>query len=140
MRRQHHPACVVCGHHAGLGADYRLAADGSIEATFDCSAALQGYPDRVHGGIITSLIDGAMTNCLFAYGVAAVTAELKVRFRQPTQLDRAATVRARLASRFPPLYRLTAEVVQDGSAVVTAEGAFVDLAALDGLPGQLPLA
>jgi acyl-coenzyme A thioesterase PaaI-like protein len=35
----------------------------------------------LHGGVISSILDGTMTNCLFAHGTVAVTAELRVRFR-----------------------------------------------------------
>jgi uncharacterized protein (TIGR00369 family) len=114
--------------------DFSLAEDGSVEATFDCASALQGYPDRLHGGIICTLIDGAMTNCLFAHGVAAVTAELKVRFRHAALLGKPAKVRAQIYERLTPLFRLRAQVVQETSLVATAEATFVDSTALGKLP------
>jgi acyl-CoA thioesterase FadM len=82
-----------------------------------------------------------MTNCLFAHGVAAVTAELKVRFRQAVNLGKFATVRAVIAERFPPLFRLKAEVIQNGAVVATAEAAFIDNAGFGGRRTQAaPLA
>lgn len=135
MQQRHHPGCVVCGGRAaGLELDFCLAESGTVEATFDCTSALQGYPDRLHGGVICTLIDGAMTNCLFAHGLAGVTAELKVRFRQAAVLGKSLNVRAQISERMAPLYRLSAEVVQEASVVATAEGTFIDTAALDDLP------
>jgi uncharacterized protein (TIGR00369 family) len=135
MQRRHHPGCLVCGDRdAGLDLDFSLAEDGAVEATFGCSSALQGYPDRLHGGVISTLIDGAMTNCLFAHGLAGVTAELNVRFRQAAILGKSAKVRAWIYERLAPLFRLSAEVVQETCIVATAEGTFIDMAALDGLP------
>ena len=137
MQQRHHPGCVVCGgRDVGLDLDFRLVEDGAVEATFDCTSTLQGYPDRLHGGIICTMIDGAMTNCLFAHEVAAVTAELKVRFRQAANLGAPAKVRARIAERLSPLFRLRAEVVQGTSLVATAEGTFIDTTAVGKLPFQ----
>jgi uncharacterized protein (TIGR00369 family) len=138
MQRQHHPGCLVCGAcEAGLDLDFNLAEDGAVEATFDCASALQGYPDRLHGGIICTLIDGAMTNCLFAHGLAGVTAELKVRFRRAAVLGKPARVRAHISERLAPLFRLRAEVVQEAAVVASAEGTFVDTAAIDSLPFRM---
>jgi uncharacterized protein (TIGR00369 family) len=135
MQQRHHPGCVVCGgHDAALDLDFRLAEDGAVEAVFECVDRLQGYPDRLHGGVLCMLIDGAMANCLFAHGLAGVTAELKVRFRQAAILGRSVKVRAHITERLAPLFRLQAEVVQENSIVATAEGTFLDTAALDTLP------
>jgi acyl-CoA thioesterase FadM len=68
--------------------------------------------------------------------VAAVTAELKVRFRQAANLGASAKVRARISERLAPLFRLRAEVVQGTSLVATAEGTFIDTTAVGKLPFQ----
>jgi len=139
MQLRHHPGCVVCGvREAGLDVDFQLVENGTVEAIFACAAALQGYPDRLHGGVICTLLDGAMTNCLFAHGVAAVTAELKVRFRQAANLGKSIRVRATVTERGPPLFRLKAEVLQGEAIVATAEGAFVDSTILGGRYIQTP--
>ena len=95
FRRQTHPGCFVCGpaNGHGLGLEFRLGEGGVVEASFACQGAFEGYPATLHGGIICALLDGAMTNCLFAHGHAAVTAELKVRFRHPVMTERPARVR-----------------------------------------------
>ena len=85
MRHRSHPRCAVCSEAGpcAMGLQFRLLGDGSVEEAFDCSDRFQGYPGMLHGGVISSLLDGAMTNCLFAHGIVAVTADLKVRFRHP---------------------------------------------------------
>ena len=72
--------CVV--GPAELGLEFRVLADGSVTASFDCGESFDGYGGMLHGGVVSAIADGAMTNSLFAYGIAAVTAELNVRFRQ----------------------------------------------------------
>jgi acyl-coenzyme A thioesterase PaaI-like protein len=86
----------------------------------------EGYPDMLHGGIICALLDGAMTNCLFAHGHAAVTAELKVRFRHPVVTKRPARVRAWIAKTFHPLHEMVAELVQEEQVMATARAKFVE--------------
>lgn len=117
-----HPRCVVCGRENTHGLQLRFAAneDGSVEGNFDCSTAFEGYPDRLHGGIIALLLDGAMTNCLFAHGREAVTAELKIRFRGAVRTDRPARLRGWIERSARSLYYLAAEIEQD--AEVKARG------------------
>jgi acyl-coenzyme A thioesterase PaaI-like protein len=107
-----------------------MARDGAVEASFPCQPVFTGYPGMLHGGIICSLLDGAMTNCLFAHGLVAVTVDLNVRFRHPVVVSRVATVRAWLASDRPPVHRLAAEVLQEGQVVATATARFLEKQAM----------
>jgi uncharacterized protein (TIGR00369 family) len=127
-RRREHPACVVCGRPAGsdgLTLHFDLNEDGSVQARFDPRRSLQGYEGLLHGGVIASLLDGAMTNCLFARGIAAVTAEMNVRFRHPIQLDAPAFVGARIVRSQAPLFVLEAWIEQDGQCRATCQGKFM---------------
>lgn len=132
FRRQTHPGCFVCGpaNGHGLGLEFRLCEGGVVEASFACQGAFEGYPATLHGGIICTLLDGAMTNCLFAHGHAALTAELKVRFRHPVATERTACVRAWIASSLRPLHELAAELLQDERVMATAQGRFLETSAL----------
>lgn len=127
-RRQCHGQCLACGAPDGLGLRFAVRGDGSVEATFACPQRHQGYPDILHGGVTSALLDSAMTNCLFARGLRAVTAELTVRFRHPVRLGRTVLVRARLTRSQTPLHVLAAELIQDGQVRATAEGKFMEVA------------
>lgn len=122
-----HPRCVVCGQENSDGLQLQFSAqeDGSVEGSFDCNTAFEGYPDRLHGGIIALLLDGVMMNCLFAHGREAVTAELKVRFRSPVQTDRPARVRGWIERAAPPVFYLAAEVEQDGGVKASGTAKFM---------------
>lgn len=123
-----HPRCVVCGadNPRGLQVDFRPTADGGVEAHFDCARIFEGYSHRIHGGVIAALLDGAMTNCLFAHGRVAVTAELTVRYRHPVMTDRRATVRAWLCETSRRLHRVRAELLQDGQLLAIATAKFLE--------------
>ncbi len=123
-----HSQCVVCGRgqQCSLGLCFQSHEDGSVEADFACPEQFQGYEGILHGGVVSSLLDGAMTNCLFAHGIVAVTAEMTVRFRHPIALNTPLTVSARITRRQAPLYVLEAEIVQDGVVKAKATGKFME--------------
>ena len=128
LRTEEHPNCVVCGKTLdnGLGLEFRAIGEGIVEATFACQRFLEGYPHVLHGGVICTLLDGAMTNCVFACGSAAMTGDLHVRFRKPVAADGWAIVRAWIEASSPPLYRLAASLEQDGEIKATAKARFVE--------------
>ena len=122
-----HPFCLVCSgsNPYGLALDFDVNDDGSVTASFLGHPALEGYPGRLHGGMIASLLDGAMTNCLFAHGHVAVTAELKVRYRSPVAIGCEMVVRAWMEKPHPPLYLMRAELNQGGCVKATATAKFM---------------
>jgi len=124
-----HPHCVVCGRKnpRGLNLHFSLTDDASAKGSFFCSKALEGYPDRVHGGVIASVLDGAMTNCLFLHGLTGVTVELNIRYKRPVDTDRIATVRGWIERSSSLLHILKAELVQGNEVKATASGKFMNL-------------
>jgi uncharacterized protein (TIGR00369 family) len=127
VREGIHGACVVCGarNPRGLQVPFRVQVDGSVEASFPCPRNLEGYPQFLHGGVIASLLDGAMTNCLFAHGITAVTAELTIRYHLPVLTDHPAIIRARLERSTHGCHSLTAELQQSGQIAATARAKFL---------------
>lgn len=127
FRQREHCNCVVCSpdNERGLKVRFEFVANGSVEAAFDCDGMLEGYPHKLHGGVICSLMDGAMAHAMFARSIAAVTAEMTVRFRHPVATDTPAVVRAHVERSRPPLHYVEAELVQDGLSKVIARGKFV---------------
>ncbi|MFP4434986.1 MAG: PaaI family thioesterase [Planctomycetota bacterium] len=123
-----HPHCIVCGQagDCGLGLRFRSLPDCSVEAQFACPARYQGYNGMLHGGVISAIADGAMTNCLFARGIRAVTAELTVRFRHPIVLESPLEVTARVTRESSPLFLVEATLVQEGERRATATGKFME--------------
>lgn len=127
-RHREHGNCVVCSraNGNGLGIEFVVVEDGVVEASFACDKVFEGFNNVIHGGVISSLIDGAMTNCVFAKGYVAVTAELKVRFQHPVNTGTPATVRAWIDKSYRPLHLLKSEVRQDRVIKVTAEAKFME--------------
>jgi len=128
LRHVHHAGCIVCGsrNKQGLKLSFQTRPDGSIEGKFPCHRLLQGYDGLVHGGVISAVLDSAMTNCLFAHGIVAVTGELTVRFLQPVLLIDVAAIRANIKASIPPLHRMEASMRQNGRIVARATARFME--------------
>jgi acyl-coenzyme A thioesterase PaaI-like protein len=126
MQNGHHEACHVCGlmNPSGLHAKFQVCDDGAVETSFICDKTKEGYEGLVHGGVIASLLDGAMTNYLFSYGIAAVTGEMTIRMLYPVLVQVPVVVRAWLEKSRAPLYFLRAELSQNGYVSARAEGKF----------------
>jgi len=127
LRARLHPRCVVCSpdHPCGLCLHFAAGADDTLVADFEFDQAVEGYVGWPHGGITSAVLDGAMTNWLFAHGLTGVTAELNIRFRHPVVLEEPAVVTARLKRASHPLYELEACITQGSQLKVRAIGRFM---------------
>ena len=81
--------CVICGldNSAGVRAPFYTMGDGSVASLFSYREEHQSYPGRVHGGMITAMLDEMGLRALWAkeggektYGV---TTSLETKYRKP---------------------------------------------------------
>ena len=128
VQTETHPFCMVCSQSnpLGLGLKFATNDDGSVSASFVGHPALEGFQGLLHGGVIASLLDGAMTNCMFARGCAAMTAELKVRYREPVVIGEEMFIRAWVTRSVPRLHVLHAELNQNGCVKAVAWAKFME--------------
>lgn len=86
-QRKLHDTCIICGikNPVGLKLQFEVLPDGSVRSEFMCKFIFEGYKEILHGGVIASLIDSAMTNCLFAHDILAFTAELTIKYKMPVR-------------------------------------------------------
>lgn len=107
-----HEHCIVCGESnpLSLRLSFALSEDGSVTGHFKAQARFQGYNGILHGGITASLLDAAMTHCLFHQGIEAYTADLHVRYAHAIPCEAQLDIRALMVGQRPPLFRLRAEI------------------------------
>ena len=76
--------CFACGadNPRGLLLKFHVDSDGAASASFVPGPEWEGSRGIVHGGIVTTLLDEAMAKAVASTGCKAMTAELRVRFRQ----------------------------------------------------------
>jgi uncharacterized protein (TIGR00369 family) len=125
--------CFVCGESnpAGVHVRFYEQADGSVLARFTPAEQHQGYPGRMHGGVITAVMDECIGRAIMIkYGEAiwGVTAELNVRFRKPVPLDVELTTIGRITHEGSRLFEGTGELhLPDGTVAAEAAGKYVKL-------------
>jgi len=121
-----HRNCFACGRsETGLGLTFVQSEKGNVSSEWFCDIKYQGYPGIVHGGVIATLLDSAMTNCLLLKGVSAVTADMHVEYHSPLKVGSWTIVKASLTRSRSPLFMLDAEVVQNEAVCATATAKFM---------------
>jgi acyl-coenzyme A thioesterase PaaI-like protein len=125
--------CFVCGERnpAGVHVRFYEQEDGSLLARFTGADHHQGYPGRMHGGVITAIMDETIGRAIMiSHGEAiwGVTGELTMRFRKPVPLDVELTVIGRIVSEKARVFEGTGELyLPDGTVAVEGSGKYVKL-------------
>lgn len=79
---QLNPGCVVCGTENPTGLRITFIADcDGVRADWTPTEGWESFRGIVHGGIITTVLDEAMSRAILWRDWQALTAELTVRFR-----------------------------------------------------------
>ena len=95
---------------------------GGCLAFFTPSHEHQSYNDRMHGGLIMTLMDEVMGNYLFLNtGIPAYTGKMETRFRTPVLIGETVKVVCREIRRKGPLSVMEARVLhEDGTVAAEA--------------------
>lgn len=122
-----HRHCFACGseNEDGLGLVFCPASDGSVKGECVIDGRYQGYPGVVQGGIVATILDCAMTNCLFASGIEAMTARMSIQFRCPVMTGLRLNVEGVLVRSRGRVYELEARILQSGAVCASASARFV---------------
>lgn len=130
LAKQAHRNCMACGNAEtnpnALQLDFTTHSDGSVSAQFNVTHRHQGYDGLLHGGMVSTLLDAAMTHCLFSKGVRALTAELLVRFAEPVRVGQNITVTAHFIGQRRGIYQLEAFIHEHKTMCARATSKFIE--------------
>lgn len=85
--------CIICGldNEYGVNAPFYNMEDGSVMSVFRYKKQHQSYPGRVHGGMITAMLDEMGLRSLWARELAeetfGVTLSLETKYRRPVPYE-----------------------------------------------------
>lgn len=76
--------CFACGRENphGLRLHFALDAGHSATAAWRTNEVWEGFRGVIHGGLVSTVLDEAMSKAVAAEGIRALTCELRVRLRQ----------------------------------------------------------
>ncbi|MCO6450378.1 MAG: PaaI family thioesterase [Caldilineales bacterium] len=125
--------CFVCGieNPSGLHAHFYQIDETTCMGRFLPDNNHQGYPGRLHGGVMASMMDETLGRSVWgARGTDwGVTAELTIRYKAPVPLGQMLTVVGRVTEERRRFFAAEGELLlADGTVAATAEGKFVKLA------------
>jgi uncharacterized protein (TIGR00369 family) len=124
--------CFVCGteNHESLKTKFYELENGELMSVSTPSLSHQSYPDRMHGGIISAILDEVIGRAIMIEepGAWGVTAELNIKFRKPVPLDRPVKAVARITRNTRLLFEGTGEIMlEDGSVAASAHAKYVKM-------------
>jgi len=103
--------CFACGAENPIGMGLHIEiGEGTARATWQAGGDFVGWSDKVHGGIIATLLDEVMAWAPSSYDSWAVTAEMSVRYRSPANPGELLTATGRVAERRRRIYEVVGEV------------------------------
>lgn len=124
--------CVICGldNPFGMHVHFYNMEDHSVVAPFQFSEIHQSYPGRVHGGMITAMLDelGLRAIWLNEEGSWGVTMSLETKFRKPVPYDVPLLAKGILLSSTPKFIRSEAFIYDvDGNVLASAKMKYIKL-------------
>ena len=125
--------CLVCGlkNPLGLKAHFYELENKELVGIFEPIEEHQGYPGRLHGGVISAILDETIGRSIlinYEEDVWFVTVEFNVRFKKPVPLDEEVKVRARLTKETSRIYEGTGEIIlKNGEVAAEGYGKYMKL-------------
>jgi len=123
-------SCFACGpdNSRGLRLHFQRNEDGEMAAEWIPESELEGFLGIVHGGIVSTVLDEAMSKAVAGAGVKALTAELRVRFRQHVPSGKTICVRGWINSTNKRMTKTEAVLtLSDGTELAHAWATFLAL-------------
>jgi len=118
--------CLVCGlkNPFGLHTSFYELDNNELLAIFKPREEHQSYPGRLHGGIISTILDEAIGRAIMIHSegeVWGVTVDLQVRFKKPVPLHEELRVIGRITKDSSRFFEGTGELLLE-NGTVAAEG------------------
>ena len=132
-RKQHvSKNCFVCGieNHDSLKTKFYELENGDLMSMSTPSVIHQSYPDRIHGGVLSAILDEIIgrANLIEEPDAWGVTVELNVKYKKPGPLDKPVKAIARITRNSRLIFEGTGEILlEDGSVAATGYAKYVKM-------------
>jgi uncharacterized protein (TIGR00369 family) len=122
--------CFGCGraNPGGLHLDFLLAEDGSVVCLTTVPDSFEGPRGYVHGGIIATLLDEAMSKAVRARGLIAMTRQLEVDYARPVPSGAPIRMEGKVVSSEGRKHWVQARILNAfGSELALGKGLFIEV-------------
>ena len=124
--------CLSCGleNRFGLFTRFYETDNHDVVALATGRDEHQCYPGRMHGGIVSALLDETIGRAVMVEdsNIWGVTAELNVRFKHPVPLNEELRIVGRIEKNGGKVFSGTGELILgDGTVAATASGKYIKL-------------
>ena len=116
--------CFVCGRNNPIGLKLKFRQEGKkAVAEFTPAKVHQGWADIVHGGIINTLLDEAMSYAAIFEGLVCITAKMESRWRRPAKVGETLVITSSVTKNARRLIEVEAAIsLKDGTVIAEATG------------------
>jgi len=124
--------CFGCGqaNPAGLHLDFLLGEDGHVVCLANIADSFEGPPGYVHGGIIATLLDEAMSKAVRAHGLVAMTRHMEVDYQRPVKSAAPIRLEGLLTRSEGRKHWVEAKILDEGGKMLaTGKGLFIEVQA-----------
>lgn len=113
--------CFACGMDNADGLRIQWVVEGeTMKGSFISEKKYQGWAGIVHGGILATLLDEAMTRLAGILSGGAVTAEMTVRYSAPAPIGQPLLVKGELVKDSKRLMELKATIHTEAGALIAS--------------------
>jgi uncharacterized protein (TIGR00369 family) len=125
--------CLVCGlkNEFGLYTSFYELENGELLSVFKPREIHQSYPGRLHGGIISTILDETIGRAIMIshdHVFWGVTMEITVRFKKPVPLNEELRVIGRITKDSKRIFEGTGEILlPDGTVAAEGQGKYMKL-------------
>lgn len=129
--------CFGCGpaNPGGLHLEFHVAADLTVACAAQVSHDFEGHPGYLHGGIIATLLDEAMSKSVRARGVSAMTRHMEVDYLRPVPSGSALRLEGRVTRNEGRKHWSEAKILNaHGAVLAQSHGLFIEVPPRAGKP------
>lgn len=135
MRIENNNQCFVCGQENPFGFQIKPEVWQNGESVrIECTPPdhFQGWANVLHGGILSTLLDEAITHVgIASFNGPAVTAQLEIRFKTPAPTGNKLIIVANRQKQTSRLTEATAHItLEDGTLIAEGKGKVIKISGM----------
>ena len=122
--------CFGCGpaNPTGLQLEFLLAEDGATVCLTTVPDRFDGNPGNLHGGIIATLLDEAMSKAVRACGLTAMTGRMEIDYLRPVRSGAPLRVEGRIVHSEGRKHWTEAKILNArGTSLAEGKGLFIEV-------------